>query len=83
MAGFRFNSTAAGGSSKDQQKTSPPDSTGKKESDNAGTEGGMLGERSGPSKEAVPSDTQIQEDAVEEGHVKDANKQTETAPWAS
>lgn len=41
------------------------------------------GERSGPSKEAVPSDTQIQEDAVEEGHVKDANKQTETAPWAS
>lgn len=42
MAGFRFNSTAAGGSSKDQQKTSPPDSTGKKESDNAGTEGGML-----------------------------------------
>lgn len=41
------------------------------------------GERSGPSKEAVPSDKQAQEDKVEEGHVKDSNKQTETAPWAS
>lgn len=41
------------------------------------------GERSGPSKEAVPSDKQAKEDKVEEGHVKDSDKQTETAPWAS
>ena len=40
------------------------------------------GERSGPSKEAVPSDKQAVEDNVEEEHVKE-NKQPETAPWAS
>ena len=42
------------------------------------------GERSGPSKAAVPSEKQEQEDKVEEGHVQDASTETpETAPWAS
>lgn len=42
----------------------------------------MLGERSGPSKEATTSDKEEMEDEVEEQHVTQ-KKEPETAPWAS
>lgn len=42
----------------------------------------LQGERSGPNKEATPSEKQEMEDEVEEQHVAQ-KKEPETAPWAS
>lgn len=75
-----FSSQESGKTTQDDKKTPKP--SGKKTTTSGGGEGGMLGERSGPSKEATPSDKEIQEEAVEERHVKQ-KKQPETAPWAS
>lgn len=83
FSGRCFSSGGSESPSQGQQSESSSKPSGKKESTSVGTEGGMLGERSGPSQEATPQDTKEEmEDAVEEQHVQQ-KKDPETAPWAS
>lgn len=78
-----FSSGGSESPSQGQQSESSSKPSGQKESTSVGTQGGMLGERSGPSQEATPEDTKEEmEDAVEEQHVQQ-KKDPETAPWAS
>ncbi|KAA6429961.1 MAG: hypothetical protein FRX49_00393 [Trebouxia sp. A1-2] len=78
-----FSSGGSESPSQGQQSNSSSKPSGQKESTSVGTDGGMLGERSGPSQEATPQDTKEEmEDEVEEQHVQQ-KKDPETAPWAS
>lgn len=72
-------------STKDQKDDKAAAGTKKQEPASVGTDGGALGERSGPNKAATTNKKEQDQDKLEEDVVKgkEASKGTETAPWAS